>query len=37
VRLTELLAVPWYIVAKAPVYVRFIVRRQKAWVRTDRK
>ena len=37
VRLTELLAVPWYIVAKVPIYVRFIVRRQKAWVRTDRK
>ncbi len=37
VRLGELLAVPWYIVAKLPMYVRFIVRRQKAWVRTDRK
>ena len=37
VRLTELLAVPWYVVAKVPIYVRFIVRRQKAWVRTDRK
>ena len=37
VRLTELLTVPWYIVAKVPIYVRFIVRRQKAWVRTDRK
>jgi cellulose synthase/poly-beta-1,6-N-acetylglucosamine synthase-like glycosyltransferase len=37
VRLTELLAVPWYIVAKVPIYLRFIVRRQKDWVRTDRK
>ena len=37
VRLTELLAVPWYIVAKLPIYLRFIVRRQKDWVRTDRK
>ena len=37
VRLAELLAVPWYILAKVPMYVRFIVRRQKAWVRTDRK
>jgi cellulose synthase/poly-beta-1,6-N-acetylglucosamine synthase-like glycosyltransferase len=37
VRLTELLAVPWYILAKLPLYLRFIVRRQKDWVRTDRK
>jgi cellulose synthase/poly-beta-1,6-N-acetylglucosamine synthase-like glycosyltransferase len=37
VRLAELLMVPWYIVAKLPIYLRFIVRRQKAWVRTDRK
>jgi cellulose synthase/poly-beta-1,6-N-acetylglucosamine synthase-like glycosyltransferase len=37
VSLAELLAVPWYIVAKVPIYLRFIVRRQKAWVRTDRK
>jgi cellulose synthase/poly-beta-1,6-N-acetylglucosamine synthase-like glycosyltransferase len=37
VRLTELLAVPWYILAKLPIYLRFIVRRQKDWVRTDRK
>jgi cellulose synthase/poly-beta-1,6-N-acetylglucosamine synthase-like glycosyltransferase len=37
VRLTELLAVPWYIVAKVPIYLRFIVRRQKDWIRTDRK
>ena len=37
VRLTELLTVPWYIVAKIPVYVGFVLRRQKAWVRTDRK
>jgi cellulose synthase/poly-beta-1,6-N-acetylglucosamine synthase-like glycosyltransferase len=36
-RLAELLAVPWYIAAKLPLYVRFIVRRQRAWVRTDRK
>ncbi len=37
VRFTELLSVPWYIAAKLPVYLRFIVRRQRAWVRTDRK
>jgi cellulose synthase/poly-beta-1,6-N-acetylglucosamine synthase-like glycosyltransferase len=37
VRFAELLSVPWYIATKLPVYVRFIVRRQRAWVRTDRK
>lgn len=37
VRLRELLAVPWYIAAKLPMYVRFIVRRQRDWVRTDRR
>ena len=37
VRLTELLAVPWYVLAKLPVYARFLFKRQKAWVRTDRK
>ena len=37
VRLGELLAVPWYIAAKLPMYLRFIVRRQRDWVRTDRK
>lgn len=37
VRFRELLAVPWYILAKIPLYVRFIVRRQRDWVRTDRK
>jgi cellulose synthase/poly-beta-1,6-N-acetylglucosamine synthase-like glycosyltransferase len=37
VRFGELLAVPWYILAKLPLYVRFLVRRQRDWVRTDRK
>ncbi len=37
VRLHELLAVPWYIASKLPMYVRFILRRQRDWVRTDRK
>lgn len=37
VRLAELLAVPWYIASKLPLYLRFIVRRQRHWVRTDRK
>jgi len=25
-----------YIAAKLPVYVRFVVRRERRWVRTDR-
>jgi cellulose synthase/poly-beta-1,6-N-acetylglucosamine synthase-like glycosyltransferase len=37
VRFTELMSVPWYILAKVPVYLRFIVKRQRTWVRTDRK
>ena len=37
VALSELLSAPWYIAAKLPMYLRFIVRRQKDWVRTDRK
>jgi cellulose synthase/poly-beta-1,6-N-acetylglucosamine synthase-like glycosyltransferase len=37
VRLSELLTVPWYVAAKVPMYLRFVVRRQKDWVRTDRK
>lgn len=36
VRLTELLSIPFYIAAKLPLYLGFIVRRQKHWVRTDR-
>lgn len=36
VRLRELLSVPWYIAAKLPIYLRFVVRRQKEWVRTGR-
>jgi cellulose synthase/poly-beta-1,6-N-acetylglucosamine synthase-like glycosyltransferase len=37
VRLAEMLSVPWYILAKIPLYFRFIFKRQKQWVRTDRK
>jgi hypothetical protein len=33
----ELLSVPLYIARKVPLYARFLVRRQKAWVRTDRE
>ena len=37
IRFIELLSVPIYIAAKVPIYVRFLFRRQKQWVRTDRK
>jgi cellulose synthase/poly-beta-1,6-N-acetylglucosamine synthase-like glycosyltransferase len=36
VRLFELLTIPVYIAAKLPVYARFLVRRERRWVRTDR-
>ena len=36
VRFRELLSIPLYIAAKLPIYLRFLVRRQKQWVRTDR-
>ena len=36
VRLFELLSIPVYIATKLPVYVRFVVRRERRWVRTDR-
>ena len=32
-----LLAVPMYVVWKLPVYLAFLLRRQKAWVRTERE
>ena len=31
-----LTAVPRYVVGKLPIYLSFLVRRQTAWVRTDR-
>ena len=34
--LSKLLAVPLYIAWKIPLYFKFIVRRQTAWVRTER-
>jgi cellulose synthase/poly-beta-1,6-N-acetylglucosamine synthase-like glycosyltransferase len=37
VALTELLSAPWYILRKVPMYLRFVGRRQKDWVRTDRR
>lgn len=36
VRLVELLSIPLYIAAKLPLYLRFVIRREKRWVRTDR-
>ncbi len=37
VRSLELLSIPWYVLAKIPLYIGFLVRRQKAWIRTDRE
>jgi hypothetical protein len=34
--LTALLAAPWYILTKVPIYVAFLLRPQRAWVRTQR-
>ncbi|WP_428389404.1 glycosyltransferase family 2 protein [Mucisphaera sp.] len=36
VRLMDLLAVPGYVLWKIPVYVKYVVARQTAWVRTER-
>lgn len=33
---STLLSVPFYVLAKIPLYIRFWTRRQKEWVRTDR-
>ncbi len=35
-RAGELLSMPWYVLRKLPVYLAFIYRRQREWVRTDR-
>jgi len=35
-RTVPLLAVPLYVAWKIPIYLAFLVRRQKAWVRTQR-
>lgn len=32
----ELLKVPFYVIVKIPLYLKFIANRQRAWVRTDR-
>ncbi|MDP3939053.1 MAG: WecB/TagA/CpsF family glycosyltransferase [Deltaproteobacteria bacterium] len=36
VPLSMLLLAPFYVLWKAPLYVEFLFRRQKAWVRTER-
>lgn len=36
ISLRELLALPWYVVTKIPVYVRLFTKRQVEWVRTKR-
>jgi cellulose synthase/poly-beta-1,6-N-acetylglucosamine synthase-like glycosyltransferase len=33
---TALLAAPWYVLAKLPIYLAFLRRPQRAWVRTPR-
>jgi len=37
VTLRELLAIPTYILAKVPLYLGFLAKRQKDWVRTGRR
>ncbi len=37
VRFRELMSIPLYILTKLPIYARFLFRRQKQWVRTERK
>ena len=36
VTLRELVALPWYVAAKIPLYVRLFTKRQVEWVRTKR-
>ena len=33
----DLCSVPFYVLAKLPVYAGYLFKRQKEWVRTDRK
>jgi len=37
VSFADLLSVPFYVLAKIPLYLKFWTRRQKDWVRTDRE
>lgn len=36
VSFTDLLKVPFYILAKIPLYISYLFKRQKEWIRTDR-
>jgi hypothetical protein len=36
ISLRELLALPWYVVTKIPIYVHLLTKRQVEWVRTKR-
>ena len=36
ISIVDLLTIPFYVLAKIPLYLKFCIRRQKAWVRTDR-
>lgn len=36
IRLSELLFVPWYVLRKLPIYLKFLTRRQMSWIRTRR-
>ncbi len=35
-KLRTMLAIPLYVVRKVPLYVRFLLRPERAWIRTDR-
>jgi len=32
----SLLSIPWYVLQKIPLYLRFVTKRQKSWVKTRR-
>ena len=36
ISLFDLINIPFYVLSKIPLYVKFWIRRQKQWVRTDR-
>ena len=36
VSMADLLTIPFYVISKIPLYLKFWTRRQKAWVRTNR-
>jgi cellulose synthase/poly-beta-1,6-N-acetylglucosamine synthase-like glycosyltransferase len=37
VTFSTLLSVPFYVLAKIPLYLKFLIKRQQEWVRTERK